>query len=228
MCSPASNRIPSIPFRRFCPGVPEQIKKITWHMLFVQLPTAHIYGLHASKSWDITSDTYHIYMKAGTVQTPQIAARQLCSPAFQSTCHARLALKKINQSSKRTNRFSTMAIAEVAERPATAQRPDVDGRFGRFGGKYVRSRYPKVLTTTFECCNHAHSEQLPRVLSHTSPVYSARKPHFEPRLCCAQVPETLIGALKELEEEYAKAMADPGFQVRSHACLVRASTARRG
>ena len=29
-----------------------------------------------------------------------------------------------------------------------------------------------------------------------------------------QVPETLIGALRELETEYTKAMADPAFQAR--------------
>ena len=30
----------------------------------------------------------------------------------------------------------------------------------------------------------------------------------------SQVPETLIGALTELEQEYTKAMNDPGFKVR--------------
>jgi tryptophan synthase beta chain len=44
-------------------------------------------------------------------------------------------------------------------------------------------------------------------------------PKCLPAIChsipiCCQVPETLIGALKELEEEYAKAMADPAFQAR--------------
>lgn len=34
-----------------------------------------------------------------------------------------------------------------------------------------------------------------------------------------QVPETLIGALKELEEEYEKAMKDPEFKVRNVAYL---------
>ncbi|KAK9918589.1 hypothetical protein WJX75_005184 [Coccomyxa subellipsoidea] len=65
-----------------------------------------------------------------------------------------------------------MAIAAeplVAERTTVGQRPDSDGRFGRFGGKYV--------------------------------------------------PETLIGALKELEEEYTKAMADPSFQAEFAAIL---------
>ncbi|CAL5226982.1 g9868 [Coccomyxa viridis] len=65
-----------------------------------------------------------------------------------------------------------MAIAAeplVAEKKAPTQRPDRDGRFGRFGGKYV--------------------------------------------------PETLIGALKELEEEYTKAMKDPEFKANLAAIL---------
>lgn len=33
-------------------------------------------------------------------------------------------------------------------------------------------------------------------------------------LYLSQVPETLIGALTELEQEYTKAMNDPGFKVR--------------
>ena len=50
------------------------------------------------------------------------------------------------------------------ERPTS--RPDAQGRYGRFGGKYV--------------------------------------------------PETLVAALAELEEEYNKAMKDPEFQVCHH------------
>ena len=34
------------------------------------------------------------------------------------------------------------------------------------------------------------------------------------RAFLSQVPETLIGALTELEQEYTKAMNDPGFKVR--------------
>ncbi len=51
----------------------------------------------------------------------------------------------------------------AAERPASVQRPDKNGRFGKFGGKYV--------------------------------------------------PETLIPALLELEEEYERAKGDVAFQV---------------
>lgn len=38
-----------------------------------------------------------------------------------------------------------------------------------------------------------------------------------------QVPETLIGALTELEQEYTKAMKDPDFKVRLSALLANAS-----
>ena len=38
-----------------------------------------------------------------------------------------------------------------------------------------------------------------------------------------QVPETLIGALTELEEEYTKAMKDPDFKVRLSVLLANAS-----
>lgn len=58
------------------------------------------------------------------------------------------------------------APASTASAPPTA-RPDAEGRFGAYGGKYV--------------------------------------------------PETLIAALTELEEEYKKAQADPAFQVRERA-----------
>ena len=37
-----------------------------------------------------------------------------------------------------------------------------------------------------------------------------------------QVPETLIGALTELEEEYTKAMKDPDFKVRLLSLLANA------
>lgn len=55
----------------------------------------------------------------------------------------------------------------ATERPASSvQRPDKNGRFGKFGGKYV--------------------------------------------------PETLIPALLELEQEYERAKSDPAFQVAWH------------
>lgn len=58
----------------------------------------------------------------------------------------------------------------AAERPASVQRPDKNGRFGKFGGKYV--------------------------------------------------PETLIPALLELEQEYERAKSDPAFQVpQTSVCL---------
>ena len=43
--------------------------------------------------------------------------------------------------SKRSRYSAVMAVSTeplVAEREAPTQRPDRDGRFGRFGGKYVR------------------------------------------------------------------------------------------
>ena len=39
----------------------------------------------------------------------------------------------------------------------------------------------------------------------------------------SQVPETLIGALTELEEEYTKSMEDPDFKVRLSALLANAN-----
>jgi tryptophan synthase beta chain len=85
-----------------------------------------------------------------------------------------------------TPRPAVAAAAAAAPAPATAAppRPDADGRFGAYGGKYV--------------------------------------------------PETLIAALTELEEEYRKAQADPAFQVcegvwgggRGAGCLCEWTSAR--
>ncbi len=148
---------PSLLFRRFCPGVPEGYQEDHVAHAFRPASSCADPQITCIESSEITGDSCIVYMKAGTVQTPQIAAKQLCSPAFQSSCHARFALKKSNQVSKRTQRLTTMVIAEVAERPAIAQRPDVDGRFGRFGGKYVRSRYLQLFVTQFHPYDRAHS-----------------------------------------------------------------------
>ena len=60
---------------------------------------------------------------------------------------------------------SVNAASVEAPAPEKLARPDVNGRFGKFGGKYV--------------------------------------------------PETLVAALTEVEDEFKRAMEDPGFQVRA-------------
>ena len=126
---------------------------------------------------------------------------------FQTGHHS---LQHLSQCPTRLKKRSrqVMAISTeplVAEREAPAQRPDRDGRFGRFGGKYVRTGPPTSITESPKrhkdalqiCCGRAYIANI-----------------CLPSVTCSQVPETLIGALKELEEEYTKAMADPAFQAR--------------
>lgn len=96
---------------------------------------------------------------------PTMLASHHCLPLSKS--NLALPVAHAPQSAGR-RRFSCKKMQPVqatiaAERPASVQRPDKNGRFGKFGGKYV--------------------------------------------------PETLIPALLELEQEYERARNDPAFQV---------------
>ena len=51
-------------------------------------------------------------------------------------------------------------------------------------------------------------------MARSQPESSSPKYQAVHVLYLSQVPETLIGALTELEQEYTKAMNDPGFKVR--------------
>ncbi|KAL6758116.1 tryptophan synthase beta [Haematococcus lacustris] len=90
--------------------------------------------------------------------------------AMDVACHSSNYVSQVPRGrvSRRPLRVQSIAAPERLS-VRSIQRPDVNGRFGKFGGKYV--------------------------------------------------PETLIPALQELEEEYMKAQADPAFQAELNAVL---------
>lgn len=83
-------------------------------------------------------------MKGAALEGQQSAAKQQLQQQLHCPYLGRPAAlhpRSIRRVNLHRNESRTMAIAAesvVAEKSAPTQRPDRDGRFGRFGGKYVR------------------------------------------------------------------------------------------
>ena len=87
------------------------------------------------------SDQTLTNMKAGS-QRLQGAAKEVCCPSFQTSCRLSPATRHSYKPFQRCRSYLTMAIAAEPLPPArtiVGKRPNSDGRFGCFGGKYVRS-----------------------------------------------------------------------------------------